>query len=130
MESKKQELIRFIRWLGENPSFYYFTISDVGISTDEAIELIKSLLEQQFYILIPVVLGQAHSLELDNLLHKLCLDKLCDAWSNSSMENIIAEVEELLTKREVRNESAGKGDCSNFNWAWKKIGRIDEHDRR
>lgn len=96
MEAKKEELLRFIRWISEEPAFWYFVICDGGISTEDAIKLIESLIKNEFYILVPIVIGHTRSLEMENLLNKLCLSKLCESWNGYTMAEIVEEVSGLL----------------------------------
>ena len=85
MEVKKEELLRFIRWISEEPAFWYFVICDGGISTEDAIKLIDSLIKNEFYILVPIVIGHTRSMEIENLLNKLCLNKLCESWNRGKI---------------------------------------------
>ena len=96
METEKEKLIRFIRFLGENPRVWWSMTSDDNPDADLTCELIELLIQQEFLQLIPIVIGRSKALSIDDALHKLFLEKLCECWSNQSMQEITGEIRALL----------------------------------
>ena len=54
-KDKKEEIIRFLRWVGTHQSVWESICSEESLEPMQCLEIIKELVRNEFYLLIPVL---------------------------------------------------------------------------
>lgn len=107
METKKEELLRFLSWMAEYPNIWWVFSTGDYIDTATCREMTEQLMQKGFWLLIPAVVGRTKSIEMENMIHKLCLKKLQESWGNLSEQELLEEIMELLTQAAERDYKTG-----------------------
>ena len=108
MDAKKEELVRFLNYLQEDRKLYWSFICDDGLDMKTCKEVIERLVDKEFYLLIPAVIGRTKSLEIEDLVHKFCLRALAEYCSSRTMEEIADEFRRLLDEITIKNNEERK----------------------
>lgn len=95
-ENRKEEFLQFVRFLSANPRIWYQMVCDDNLDTESACELIKILVQHEFYVLIPVIIGRTKSLGIDELIYRMFLEMLYECWKDNPIEAIREDILSLL----------------------------------
>lgn len=96
-KGKKEEIIRFLRWAGTHQAVWESICSEDSFEPIQCLEIIKELVRNEFYLLIPVLLQRNKvNFAMDKVLYNLIFNKLADVWEDKDLAVMIAELETAL----------------------------------
>lgn len=96
-KEKRDEIIHFLRWASTNQTVWKSICNDNSLEPEQCLDVIKELVKNGFYLLIPVVIERNKiNFATDKALYNFILNKLANDWENREMDVIIDEVEKAL----------------------------------
>lgn len=93
---RKDDLLRFIKWMTDYPELWNIISMDNYVDTDKCIEVIEELEQQGFYLLIPLFLSHNINSNVEKGLDKFIVKKVLESWTDKSIEEISTEFKSIL----------------------------------